>query len=507
MAITKRLSVVAALLATTLAAHGQSVSNSQVWTGSPLAKVSGSNPLPVTGSFSATTAATASSTLPSLSAGSQAIYESLSGGQFVNPIFGTTIVDSTHGLPVNIIAGGGSGGTSATDEASFTWGSTAFTPMGGFYQTTATSNALTTGQSGAWQFTAQRAGFVNLRDSSGGELGLTGTPLFVQSKSGAFPSGTFATGSMVDLLTFQGTKAAGTAAANSLLAGLLYNSSPITLTTGQQAAFQADANGYLKVNVAAGGAGGGAITAASGSYSSGAFASGSIASGAMVDLGSQADAAWTTGSGSLIAVAKTIANATGPTSWAAGTLGAMANYGTSPGAVLVPGMNAFITNTPTVTANAGTNLNTSALGTSANQSTIISSLSTIDTDIKGPIAAGTADIGTVQPFAQPAGWVKGTTSAMTGTTSTVLLAAVSAKVLYVTHISCVNSHATVGTFVTVQDGSGGTALATLAAAAVYGGDEQTSSTPLFWTTSGNGLYVADVTTGANVICNASGFAR
>lgn len=35
--------------------------------------------------------------------------------------------------------------------------------------------------------------------------------------------------------------------------------------------------------------------------------------------------------------------------WAGGTLGAMANYGTSPGAVLVPGVNAFITNTPAVT--------------------------------------------------------------------------------------------------------------------------------------------------------------
>src|SRR4051812_21982985 len=35
--------------------------------------------------------------------------------------------------------------------------------------------------------------------------------------------------------------------------------------------------------------------------------------------------------------------------WAGGTLGAMANYGTSPGAVLVPGVNAFITNTVPVT--------------------------------------------------------------------------------------------------------------------------------------------------------------
>ncbi len=36
------------------------------------------------------------------------------------------------------------------------------------------------------------------------------------------------------------------------------------------------------------------------------------------------------------------------TSWAGGTLGAMANYGTSPGAVLVPGMNSFVTNAAAV---------------------------------------------------------------------------------------------------------------------------------------------------------------
>jgi hypothetical protein len=36
--------------------------------------------------------------------------------------------------------------------------------------------------------------------------------------------------------------------------------------------------------------------------------------------------------------------------WAGGTLGAMANYGTSPGAVLVPGVNAYVTNTITAGA-------------------------------------------------------------------------------------------------------------------------------------------------------------
>ena len=41
---------------------------------------------------------------------------------------------------------------------------------------------------------------------------------------------------------------------------------------------------------------------------------------------------------------------TNQSGWAGGTLGAMANYGTSPGAVLSPGVNAFVTNTVAVTS-------------------------------------------------------------------------------------------------------------------------------------------------------------
>jgi len=64
-------------------------------------------------------------------------------------------------------------------------------------------------------------------------------------------------------------------------------------------------------------------------------------------------------------------------------LGAPSNYGTSPGAVEVLGVNAFITNTPaitgTVTANAGTNLNTSllALETGGNLATTATNTGTI----------------------------------------------------------------------------------------------------------------------------------
>lgn len=42
------------------------------------------------------------------------------------------------------------------------------------------------------------------------------------------------------------------------------------------------------------------------------------------------------------------------TTWGGGTLGAMANYGTSPGSVLVPGVNAFVTNFPATQPVSGT---------------------------------------------------------------------------------------------------------------------------------------------------------
>ncbi len=112
----------------------------------------------------------------------------------------------------------------------------------------------------------------------------------------------------------------------------------------------------------------------------------------------------------------------------------------------------------------------------------------------------------VLPYANPENFVSGTTAAMTGTTSTSLLGAPAGSLRnYITQISCVNSHATVGTFVTVQDGSGGTALATLAADSNFGGQTTTFPVPLRQPSVATALFVADVTTGANVICSATGY--
>lgn len=114
--------------------------------------------------------------------------------------------------------------------------------------------------------------YVILGDTSGAAVGTTGSPLFVTVgsgkivsgaiasgaiasgavasgayASGALASGSIASGAMVDFLTTRGTKAPGTAAANSLLNGAVYTSAGITLTDGQQAALQFDSTGHLLV--------------------------------------------------------------------------------------------------------------------------------------------------------------------------------------------------------------------------------------------------------------------
>lgn len=376
------------------------------------------------------------------------------GSAAVNPpvIVGGTADGTATGNVVNwkVLAGIGyincancsGSGVSSVDEAGFTAGISLFAGTGGFFQTTATSNPLANGQQGMFQVTANRALFSNLRNAAGAEIGVAAAPVQVSLANTA--------ANAAAVLVNQPT---GT------------NLHAVLDTTSTTAVTQATGTNLH----------------------------------AVVDSGS-------------------------------------------------------------ITANAGTNLNTSALATSALQGTNsattahtcsvvgfseIGCLGQIDDDIKGtgtiqgtaangapvsgnPLQGGgraqNAEITAVTngqqvaaafdlvgrqvvfPFANKENLVSGTTAAMTGTTSTQVLAAVASNKLYVTSISCVNSHATVGTFVTIQDGSGGTALATLAAGAVFGGDEKNGGGfPLFATTAGNGLFAANVTTGANVICNASGF--
>jgi hypothetical protein len=93
---------------------------------------------------------------------------------------GSFTVAQATGTNLHMVCDSGCSSSSApADESAFTAGTTSQTPVGGFYQTTATSNPLTTGQMGAFQVTANRALFTNLRNSSGVEIGTSSTPVQV----------------------------------------------------------------------------------------------------------------------------------------------------------------------------------------------------------------------------------------------------------------------------------------------------------------------------------------
>ncbi len=113
----------------------------------------------------------------------------------------------------------------------------------------------------------------------------------------------------------------------------------------------------------------------------------------------------------------------------------------------------------------------------------------------------------VLPYANPENFVSGAiTSAMTGTTSTSLIAAPASGLRnYITQITVSCAHATQGTDVIIQDGSGGTTLYTIPAAALYGGATVTFPTPLRQPTTATAIYCANVTTGSSTKVSASGY--
>ena len=113
----------------------------------------------------------------------------------------------------------------------------------------------------------------------------------------------------------------------------------------------------------------------------------------------------------------------------------------------------------------------------------------------------------ILPYSNPENFVSGCIStAMTATTSTLLIAAPAAGLRnYITQLTVSNSHATVGTDVLIQDGSGGTTIMVVPAAATYGGAAITFPTPLRQPTAATGLYAANVTTGSAIKVSVSGY--
>jgi hypothetical protein len=171
--------------------------------------------------------------------------------------------------------------------------------------------------------------------------------------------------------------------------------------------------------------------------------------------------------------------------WGGGTLGAMANYGTSPGAVLVPGVNAFVTNT---------NANGQAAMASSSPVVIASNQSAVAT---AP-AAGTNRIGYVSddPCTQK---TKTTAPFSTSSGGPVSIVALSGStVVYVCSISAITDTAIKLSFI---DGTGGSCAS--AQHAIWGSTTAANGMSLaanggFTMGSGNGSV--GVTAAASAFC-------
>lgn len=200
---------------------------------------------------------------------------------------GNVIASTSNNLNVQCANCSGSG-ASAADEASFTAGTSILAPGGGFFQTTATNNALTTGQQGMVQMTANRAFFTNLRNASGTEIGTNGNPLRIdpvgtttQPVSGTVTVTQSTAGNLNATVvgTVNPTTATnwgiGTSTQNSssVANGILtlgqFNTTPTTITTGNMSPLQMDNAGNLLVNIKAGAGSGGTALADQAAFTQG----------------------------------------------------------------------------------------------------------------------------------------------------------------------------------------------------------------------------------------------
>ena len=148
---------------------------------------------------------------------------------------GTAITSTGGAIDINIKSGGGSGGTSAADAATFTEGTTQVTPVAGVFKTSQT--ALTTGQAGAVALTANRSLMSATMDGAGTPITSTFGALDINIKSGGGSGGT----SIADAAAFT----EGTTTITPM--GGEFNSSSTPLTTGKIGALRLLASRILMI--------------------------------------------------------------------------------------------------------------------------------------------------------------------------------------------------------------------------------------------------------------------
>ncbi len=150
------------------------------------------------------------------------------------------------GLPVNIVGGGGSGGTALADDTTYTAGTTSFTPSGGVYNDAIA--AATSGKSDGVRISQNRAFHINIRSNAGTELATSSNPLV-------------ATGNKTNNNAAPGATNIGA------LVGIANAAAP-TYTEGDQVLISTDLSGNTRVTVTNGNANGSAPGMVSTSLSS-----------------------------------------------------------------------------------------------------------------------------------------------------------------------------------------------------------------------------------------------
>lgn len=104
----------------------------------------------------------------------QDVREDSSGNVYINLQDGSANGITSTALPGSIQAldvymQGGTVSVTVPDQTAYVYGASGFLPVGGVYQDAGAT--LSAGESGAFRLTAERAVHMNLRDSSGNELG------------------------------------------------------------------------------------------------------------------------------------------------------------------------------------------------------------------------------------------------------------------------------------------------------------------------------------------------
>lgn len=275
-----------------------------------------------------------------------------------------------------------------------------------------------------------------------------------------------------------------------VILGCAYTSSLPAATSGMPAFVQCDINGRMLVSVS--GVSIGAVT---------------IADGADVAEGTTTDPAWTSGAGTVIGLLKAIAtSSTGAiTSWAGGTLGAMANYGTAPGPVLVPGVNSYTTGAANFAAS-GTALPTSlgVIGISDNGTSCAGGPCTVPAAALSPGTFGTPSTQVLSVQANdPCTYAakKSAPIAITSATTTSLVALSGSTVVYVCGFSVTISQvATTANTIKFEGGTGGAcATPTGDLTGPFGTGGVTAGIPIT-VSYGSGGYTVFASPASNAIC-------